>query len=442
MKIYIKLVGVIVLLFTLLGLLLSPVLLTSKVFAKGTASNVTISGIDVGSLAEEKIEPTLQKAVDEWKEQPLTIQDEDVTLTIHASNLSFNVAAVVSQYKTVTAKPWYAFWQKPKEVELTIPVTLSEAALKKIAGVSSWNQEAIVSQALAQAGGLLDHSVNAIVLERNMIENERLAFQLAEIPIEAKGTELIVSLMKEHILLSQEPYSLLQVIGEQSASANEIAINFIASTLYSAVLQTDIELLERHVHEKLPHYLQQGLDAKVNGAVNKDLRFVNTSNQAKKLKIAIEGQTLKVEIFAPTKEKEIMLHISQDNIVKPRIIYRYSDDLVAGQQRVDQEGQEGIRVEVYRSIVEDGSTNEQLISKDYYAPLNRIVTRSSKEPKMITTTTQITGKDTVDADLQIDLDDNGLADVEEPVIPNSQEAGPEIVYGYYDKGGNFVQTSP
>lgn len=437
MKIYIKLVGVIVLLFTLLGLLLSPVLLTSKVFAKGTASNAIISGIDVGRLAEEKIEATLQKAVDEWKEQPLTIQDEDVTLTIHASNLSFNVDAVVSQYKTITAKPWYAFWQKPQEVELTIPVTLSDAAQKKIAGVSSWDKEATVSQLLSKAGELLDHSIHAVVQEQNIIENERLAFQIAEIPVDAKGTEDIVHLMKDRILLSKEPYSLLQVIGEQSASVNDIAINFIASTLYSAVLQTDMELLERHVHQKLPHYLQQGLDAAVNGAMHKDLRFVNTAEQAKKLKVSLEGQTVKVEIFAPAKDKDITLRISQDNIVKPRVIYRYSEELAAGQQRVEQEGQEGIRVEVYRAIVENGNTTEQLISKDYYAPFNRIVTRSSKVPAAMTTTE----KDTVDADLQIDLDDNGLADIEVPDTSHSQE-GPEIVYGYYDKGGNFVQTSP
>lgn len=432
-----------VLIFTLLGLLLSPTVLKSTVFAKGSNTNATIGGIDVGGLAEEKIEATLHMAIDEWKEQPLTILDGEVTLTIHASNLSFDVASVISQYKTITERPWYAFWKKSKEVELTIPVTLSDAAQKKIAGVSSWDKVKTVSKVLGQAGELLDHSVQAVVAEPKVIENERLAFQLAEIPVDAKGTKDIVNFMKDSTLLSKEPYSLLQIIGEQSASVNEKALNFIASTIYSAVLQTDIDILERHVHKDLPNYLQKGLDAAINVALQKDLRFVNTADQAKKMKVSIEGETLKVEIFAPTKENDITLHVRKDNIVKPRVVYRYSDELEAGHQRVEQEGQEGIRVEVYRSIVENGKTNEQLISKDYYAPINRIVTRSSKEPTAITTTTQTTGN-TVDADLQIDLDGNGLDDIEVPVTPNSdsQVDNPKIVYGYYDKGGNFVQTSP
>ncbi len=98
---------------------------------------------------------------------------------------------------------------------------------------------------------------------------------------------------------------------------------------------------------------------------------------------------------------------------------------------------------VYRSIVENGATEEQFISRDYYAPQNRIITRSSKEPATVTAPTQNTGVGTSDPDLEIDLDGNGLPDVESSTAEESKpQDGPEIVYGYYDKGGNFVQTSP
>jgi hypothetical protein len=213
--------------------------------------------------------------------------------------------------------------------------------------------------------------------------------------------------------------------------------------LYSAILQTDYEILERHSQQINPTYLQQGIEADVNAALAKDLKFINRSSQLSKMKATLENNQLTIEIFAATKEKDITVRVSKDKIVKPRIIYRYSEDLKAGQEQVDQEGKEGARVEVYRSIVKNGATEELLISRDYYAPQNRIVTRSSQEPITITTITQQAGADTADPDLTIDLDGNGLPDVKPSIQEETKkEDGPEIVYGYYDKGGNFVQTSP
>ncbi|WP_249662480.1 G5 domain-containing protein, partial [Lysinibacillus fusiformis] len=76
----------------------------------------------------------------------------------------------------------------------------------------------------------------------------------------------------------------------------------------------------------------------------------------------IERNQLKIEIFTAVKDKDITVRISTDKIVKPRNINRYSEDLKAGQERVEQEGKEGVRVEVYRSIVENGAMEEQFIS--------------------------------------------------------------------------------
>ena len=108
-----------------------------------------------------------------------------------------------------------------------------------------------------------------------------------------------------------------------------------------------------------------------------------------------------------------------------------------------------MRVEVYRSIVENGISKEELVSRDYYAPINRIVVQSSRQPDVSDGTSNTSN----DADLQVDLDGDGLADSPgQPPSTNGNTSSntttpvttndPEIVYGYYDKGGNFVQTSP
>ena len=100
--------------------------------------------------------------------------------------------------------------------------------------------------------------------------------------------------------------------------------------------------------------------------------------------------------------------------IKPKIIYRYAANLGLNQQKIIQEGKEGLRVIVYRSITENGSSREELIGRDYYPPVNRIVLKSSKILEQTTTTPS--GGTTEDPDLQVDLDGNGLPD--QPTNPN------------------------
>ena len=244
---------------------------------------------------------------------------------------------------------------------------------------------------------------------------------------------------------------------EESDSA---AINFVASMLYHVALQTEYEILERHSQGQKPNYLQQGLDAKVNQALEKDLQFINRSDQPNKLKLTVEGDSLKVELLAQKKEKEISVRVSKDKIIQPRVITRYSKDLPIGREEVIQKGQEGVRVEVYRSISENGSTAEELVSRDYYPPVNKIIVKSSRQP---VASENSSGTDKVnpnDPDLQMDLDGDGLPDTQSENKKSGNNTAktnkdtsankntstdpndPEIVYGYYDKGGNFIQTSP
>lgn len=98
-----------------------------------------------------------------------------------------------------------------------------------------------------------------------------------------------------------------------------------------------------------------------------------------------------------------------------------------------------MRVSVYRVL--DGV--EELVSRDYYPPVNRILLNSSNQLQ----TQQPTE---TDPNLQMDLDGDGLADVEssddvEGEIINENElevdenGNPILPPGsYYDKGGNLI----
>lgn len=443
MKRYIQTISLVIGVVLLIAVFLPNIMLNSTAFAKGDTKGSTIGGVEVIDVKDPAFESALQAAITEWQGTAIEVSGGESAITIDSNNLTFDLASAISQYEAMTEKPWYAIWQKDRIVQIPIPVTVNESAIAQIQAVATWDSEKTLNNVIAQASYLRKHEVEAVVDDAFMQTEERIGFQVADIPAEVLGMPEVISSLNEIILAPNKPVSLLALLGAQAEVVNEVGLDFLASMLYSTVLQTNYEMIERHSQQVLPAYLQQGIEADVNVALEKDLQFVNRSDQPGKLRTTIEGNTLKIEIFAPTKVNEITVHVRKDKIVKPRVIYRYSDELNSGQERVEQEGQEGVRVEVYRWIVENGTTTEQLVSRDYYAPQNRIVTRSSKAPIVESNPTQDSSPNTADPDLQIDLNGDDLPDTENTKPnSNSEAAGPDIVYGYYDKGGNFVQTSP
>ncbi len=446
MKLYLKLGAIIVGIVVLLAIWL-PNLIIDRALAKGDGS--TIGGVLVKNLDEDAMEVAIQEAIRVWQDTPITVEGGGVTATVDPKMLVFDVASSVAEYRTLTDKPWFAFWEGKRTVHLPLQVIGDEQLIKQLESMGVWEAETTLNEVIAQASYLNKHSIEATVADTTSMEAERLALSIEQIPTNAKGVLALVNTLNDYIIAPNEPFSLLNVIGEKAEEANNEGVNFVASLIYHTVLQTEFEILERHAQDKKMDYLQQGLDAAVNSVLNKDLQFINYATQPTKLKLMIENDSLKVELLAQTKEKEITVRVSKDKIVQPRIITRYSKDLAMGQEEIIQNGQEGVRVEVYRSIVENGISREELVSRDYYAPINRIVVQSSRQPEVSDGTSNTSN----DADLQVDLDGDGLAD--SPVQPPSTNGNtssntttpvttndPEIVYGYYDKGGNFVQTSP
>lgn len=441
MKRYITLAILLIGTVIIVAVCLPNFILNGTVFAKGEIEGSTIGAIEIEGIKLSSLELTLQSAVTDWQETEMEVSGGGNVTTIDSKQITFDIEAAIAQFESQTTKPWYAFWQKEKIVHIPIPVTISDSITKKIESVAEWETEKTLSNIVMQASYLRNHEVEAVINHDFKTTEERIAFQIADLPSEVQGISKITSSLKEVMISPNQSISLLTLLGEKTDEVNKDGLDFVASMLYSVLLQTDYEILERHSQQVIPLYLQKGIEADINPLLGKDLQFINKSNKPGRLKTTLEGNQLKIEIFAPTKDKDITVRISKDKIVKPRIIYRYTDDLKVGQERVEQEGQEGVRIEVYRSIVEKGTTKEQFVSKDYYAPQNRIVTRSSKETVPVTAPTQKDG--TSDLDLQMDLNGDGLPDTKTSTTVNStQKDGPEIVYGYYDKGGNFVQTSP
>jgi vancomycin resistance protein YoaR len=108
-----------------------------------------------------------------------------------------------------------------------------------------------------------------------------------------KNINLALNLINGKIIFPNETFSFNRVVGPRLqeygyTSASTIVkgnvtkdigggICQVASTLYEAILKSDLDILERHPHTVLPTYSTPGKDATVVYG-DMDLRFINTSS--------------------------------------------------------------------------------------------------------------------------------------------------------------------
>ena len=416
----------------------------------------TIAGVNVSGLDEEEMKEALQQAIDLWVSESITVSDGVSEVQVDPSQFEFDLEGTIDQYEMSVDKPWFAFWASDRVVHLPLQVIVPDELKNTISTVPSWDAEATLNSVATQASFLKEHEISPVLNDLTQIDNERIALSIEEIPTDTNGVSNVVDLLNGTILYPGETFSFISIVGE--SNANNDAKNFVASLLYDVVLNTEFQIVERHSQEKIPTYLEAGINAAINLQYNKDLKFLNSSTSPVQINAAIEGASLKVELYANEKSKDVLVQVSREEI-SPRIINRYSEDLAPGQQQLVQEGENGVRAIVTRIISEDGGNVEEQISRDYYAPTNRIVLISAQQfgqtstpdttgttdgnatpnpidntgtPGMTNPNTIPNGTQYQDPDTQIDLDNNGLPDMPE----GNEEELPEG--SYYDKGGNLI----
>lgn len=75
----------------------------------------------------------------------------------------------------------------------------------------------------------------------------------------------------------------------------------VSSTLYNAVVEADLKIIERHPHSKEIHYVPYGKDAAVDYA-SKDFSFKNSSNDPIIIKTSVDGSKIIVNIMGRGKK--------------------------------------------------------------------------------------------------------------------------------------------
>ncbi|MDR3543336.1 MAG: VanW family protein [Desulfosporosinus sp.] len=147
----------------------------------------------------------------------------------------------------------------------------------------------------------------------------------------------------------------------------------VSSTLYNAVLLANLEIVERMPHAIAVGYVPAGQDATVNYP-NIDFKFRNNTASLVYLRTEVKPGVLTFRIWGKKTEKSVRIERQVEKEIAYKTERRLDSSLPPGQFIQEQPGAKGMVVNTWK-VIRDGNGNEtkQLLSRDCYAPANRIL---------------------------------------------------------------------
>ncbi len=178
----------------------------------------------------------------------------------------------------------------------------------------------------------------------------------------------------------------------------------VSTTLYGALIRTDLTIVERNSHSIPIAYVQSGQDAMVAWG-SSDLQFKNEYDTPILIHTECSGGTITMMIFGSASyKKEVEIVSDVLRYIPFSTETRLDNSLTPGTTKVQSSGNRGLEVKVYKKIIENGEVVSTVeISHDTYRAEKRIVLQGPEvveedpvEETPSTETTPETTDETVD----------------------------------------------
>jgi vancomycin resistance protein YoaR len=148
----------------------------------------------------------------------------------------------------------------------------------------------------------------------------------------------------------------------------------VASTVYNAALRANLAIVERQRHVWPVHSVPPGLDCGF-ASGHLDLKLRNSTGQPLLLRVTTDDRHLLCRFVGEHAAPDtVRIERVVRAVLPPESVVRATARLKRGQQRVAQRGRPGWEVEVWRVVSrKSGPEQRQLVSRDRYAPVNRVL---------------------------------------------------------------------
>jgi vancomycin resistance protein VanW len=141
-----------------------------------------------------------------------------------------------------------------------------------------------------------------------------------------------------------------------------------STTLYNTALLAGLPILERHRHHWPSTYAPPGQDAAV-AYPGIDLRFRNCLPLPIRISARVRGESIVIALCSRAEPPRVLVEREVMAVVQPTTVVRFTSA-----RRAPVRGQPGCEVAVYRRFL-TGAPRRELVSRDQYPPLNRLVWR-------------------------------------------------------------------
>lgn len=207
---------------------------------------------------------------------------------------------------------------------------------------------------------------------------------------------LAASKINGTVLMPGDEFSFNGTVGKRTASAGfrqagvyvngKSAIDYgggicqVSSTLYNAVLKSNLDIVYRTNHMFTVGYVPIGLDATVSWG-SPDFKFKNSRSYPIKIVATTSNKKLYIKIYGMKEdvEYEVELVSYRTGSVPYSTVYTTDASLPKGKTKVVQSGSNGAKSEAYKILKLNGKeVSRTLLSRDTYSAHNQIIARGTK----------------------------------------------------------------
>lgn len=149
----------------------------------------------------------------------------------------------------------------------------------------------------------------------------------------------------------------------------------VSTTLYNAILYSDMEIIERHHHTIPSNYIVKGRDSAVSYDYL-DLKFKNDTEYPMYIEGKIINNMIVINIYSNRDliSNNTVIETKIVEVVQPEIKVIVDKALQKGQEIIIQKSRIGYKVETYKVKYNSNvEVDRVLISDDYYKPQNLII---------------------------------------------------------------------
>lgn len=397
--------------------------------------NVFVQGVDVSGLTEKE---ALKKLEDRWtvmKHMPITLKSEKKTVQVTVSELGIQQGDMKSLVKEAAeygkrgnlyqryrkirqAKKEKVEYEDDYQIDEEKAIEVLEektadffeeavnAKITRVGGVfqitDEKDGEKLASEEVLneiqnrlgdlEAGKEVEIEVDSEKDQPNIRRDdlETVQDELGSAAVEIADVEMrqeILTLtgdLNGRLVMPEKELSLQSVLGEHVGEGmSQEALDLMATSLYDAALYAEAGISERHESEKIPEYVDAGMEAVLSD--EKDLKIENTTESPLYIETYINGEgELVCTIYGEEtrdEERSISFKTETEEKEESEVETAYEEDaaLAAGKTEVKESGSPESTVTLLKIVKEDGEkSDEEKVSTSEYESVGRIVSVGTK----------------------------------------------------------------